>query len=45
MSAEVERVFSSAKRLLTSDRNRMNEDSIEETQLLKHWWLNELILK
>jgi hypothetical protein len=45
MSAEVERVFSSAKRLLTSDRNRMNEDSIEETQLLKHWWSNELILK
>jgi hypothetical protein len=45
MSAEVERVFSSVKRLLTSDRNRMNEDSIEETQLLKHWWSNELILK
>jgi hypothetical protein len=31
MSAEVERVFSSVKRLLTSDRNRMNKDSIEET--------------
>ena len=45
MSAEVERVFSSAKRLLTPDRNRMNEDSIKETQLLKHWWSNELILK
>jgi hAT family C-terminal dimerisation region len=45
MSAEVERVFSSVKRLLTPDRNRMNKDSIEETQLLKHWWSNELILK
>ena len=44
MSAEVERVFSSAKRLLTPDRNRMNNDSIKQTQLLKHWWSNELIL-
>ena len=31
MSAEVERVFSSVKRLLTLDRNRINKDSIKET--------------
>jgi hAT family C-terminal dimerisation region len=42
MSAEVERVFSSTKRLLTVDRNRLNDESIEILQLLKHWWTNDL---
>jgi hypothetical protein len=38
MSAEVERVFSQAKRLITTDRNRMNDETIEVLQLLKNWW-------
>jgi hAT family C-terminal dimerisation region len=36
MSAEVERVFSQAKRLITTDRNRMNDETIEVLQLLKN---------
>jgi hypothetical protein len=38
MSTEVERVFSQAKRLITTDRNRMNDETIEVLQLLKNWW-------
>jgi len=41
MSAEVERVFSQAKRLIITDRNRMNDETIEVLQLLKNWWNNE----
>ena len=37
MSAEVERVFSSAKRLVTADRNRLQDNTIEVLQLLKYW--------
>ena len=43
MSAEVERVFSSAKRFIPPDRNRLSNDTIELLQLLKHWWGNKLI--
>ena len=43
MSAEVERVFSSAKRLVTPDRNRLNDETIEILQLLKYWWEQEII--
>jgi hypothetical protein len=42
MSAEVERLFSSAKRLITPDRNRLTDETIEMLQLLKYWWDNEL---
>jgi len=38
MSAECERVFSSAKHLLTDDRNRLNPDIIEANECLKHWF-------
>jgi hAT family C-terminal dimerisation region len=38
MSAECERVFSSAKRLLTDDRNRLYPDIIEANECLKHWF-------
>jgi hypothetical protein len=38
MSAEIERVFSSAKRLVTPERNRLNDDTIEITELLRYWW-------
>jgi hypothetical protein len=43
MSAEVERVFSSAKRLIPPDRNRLSDGTIELLQLLKNWWENKLI--
>lgn len=37
MSAECERVFSSAKHLITDSRNRLNPDIIEASECLKHW--------
>jgi hAT family C-terminal dimerisation region len=37
MSAEIERIFSSTKRLVTPDRNRLGSDTLEELQLLKYW--------
>ena len=37
MSAEMERVFSSAKRLITQDRNRLTADMLEVLVLLKYW--------
>ena len=36
MSAEVERVFSSVKRLVTADRNRLQDTTIEMLALLKY---------
>ena len=36
MSAEVKRVFSTAKRLVTVDRNRLDEESIETLSLLRY---------
>jgi len=38
MSAECERVFSSAKHLITDARNRLNPDIIEANECLKHWF-------
>ena len=38
MSAECERVFSSAKHLLTDARNRLNPDIIEANECLKYWF-------
>lgn len=37
-SAELEREFSSAKRLITPARNRLHDDTIEEVELLRNWW-------
>jgi hypothetical protein len=37
MSAEVERVFSSAKRTLTVERSRLGTDLLEATEYLRHW--------
>lgn len=42
MSAEIERVFSSARRLLPPDRNRLSDETIELLQLLKHWWKHKI---
>ena len=38
MSAECERVFSSAKHLLTDARNRLDPNIIEANECLKHWF-------
>jgi hypothetical protein len=38
MSAECERVFSSAKHLITDARNRLDPDIIEANECLKHWF-------
>lgn len=43
MSAEVERLFSSAKRLLTADRNRLNPNTIETLELLRYWYQRGII--
>jgi hypothetical protein len=38
MSSEIERVFSSARLLLTAQRQRLSDVTIEEAELLRHWW-------
>jgi hypothetical protein len=43
MSAEVERVFSSAKLLITPQRNSLLDERIEYLELLRYWWRNNLI--
>jgi hAT family C-terminal dimerisation region len=43
MSAEVERVFSSAKRTLSSDRNRTGNDLLEAIECLRHWHHNGVV--
>jgi hAT family C-terminal dimerisation region len=43
MSAEVERVFSSAKLLITPQRNSLSQERIEYLELLRYWWRNNLI--
>ncbi|KAJ9640112.1 hypothetical protein H2201_008629 [Coniosporium apollinis] len=42
MSAECERVFSSAKHLLSDARNRLNPDIIEANECLKAWFTDEM---
>ena len=42
MSAEVERIFSSAKRTISLDRHRLSDEAIEQLELLRHWWLRGL---
>ena len=37
MSAEVERCFSQARRLITFDRNRLSSESLEVLLCYKHW--------
>jgi hAT family C-terminal dimerisation region len=43
MSAECERVFSSIKKLITPERNRLHMDIIEASECLKNWWDYRLI--
>jgi hypothetical protein len=41
MSAELERVFSQAKRFITDDRNRLSPETFEALMLLKHCALQD----
>jgi hypothetical protein len=43
MSSEIERVFSQAKRLITSDRNRLSNDLVEASICMKHWLDNKTL--
>ena len=43
MSAECERIFSSTKKLITPERNRLYEQIIEAFECLKNWWAQGLI--
>jgi hypothetical protein len=45
MSAGCERVFSSAKKLITPERNRLHEQFIEASERLKNWWDHGLIVQ
>ena len=45
MSVEVERVFSSAKRLLTPERNALTTESLERYEILRNWWLQDIVIQ
>jgi hypothetical protein len=45
MSAECERMFSSAKKLISPERNRLHEQMIEASECLKNWWDRGLIVQ
>jgi hypothetical protein len=42
-SAELERIFSQAKRTITVDRNRLKDESFEAAQCMKHWLDQDII--
>ena len=44
MSAECERVLSSCKKMITPERNRLDEDIIEATECLKSWWDQDVLM-
>jgi hypothetical protein len=43
MSADVERVFSQSKKLITDARNTLSDDTIEACECIKNWLLNGVI--
>jgi hypothetical protein len=43
MSAECERVFSSAGKMITPERNRLGDDIIEACECLKAWWISSTV--
>jgi hypothetical protein len=45
MAAEGEHVFGSAGKLITADRNQLDEDSIEAVECLRHWYRAHKALK
>jgi hypothetical protein len=42
---EDERVFSSTGKLITADRNQLDEDSMEAVECLRHWYRARKALK
>jgi hAT family C-terminal dimerisation region len=44
ISAECERVFSSAGKMITPERNRLGDEIIEAGKCLKAWWDSGLII-
>ena len=42
MSSECERIFSSAKKVITDERTRLSPETVEMDQCLKHWILRGL---
>jgi hypothetical protein len=42
-SCECEKVFSSTKELITSERNTLGDELIEALECLKAWWDNGLV--
>lgn len=42
MSAECERIFSSAGMMIVPKRNRLNEDIVEASECLRSWFLRKL---
>jgi hypothetical protein len=45
MSSECERLFSSAKKLITPEKDHLNAQIIEVSECLKNWWDNGLIVQ
>jgi hAT family C-terminal dimerisation region len=43
MSAAIERIFSSGRRLVTPDRGNLNDTTIEMRELMKNWWSNNIV--
>jgi hypothetical protein len=43
MSSEIERIFSTTKRLIIADRNQLNPETIEHLTLLKYWYQNDIV--
>ena len=43
MSAEPERVFSSTKKLITDERNRLSDETVEADECQKHWLLSGVL--
>jgi hypothetical protein len=45
MAVENERVFSFTNKLITADRNQLDEDFIEAVECLRHWYKARKALK
>jgi hypothetical protein len=44
MSAECERIFSQAEKMITDERNRLSPETVEADQLQKQWLRRGLVL-
>jgi hAT family C-terminal dimerisation region len=44
ISAECERIFSNAGKIVTPERNRLGDDIIEAGECLKAWWDSDLFM-